>query len=75
MNLTWVNVKGAIVSGVLMAILAMAVYIISTGDIFKIDYHDLANAGVLAGLTAVVSLIKSLLTTDSGNFLGVVNIK
>lgn len=65
------NLKSALVSGVIMGVLAMATYIVGLGDVFKIDVHSLVNVGALAVLTAVVSLIKSYLTTSDGAFLGV----
>lgn len=74
-SLNWTNVKSALVSGVITAVLAGASYIIGLGDVFSIDVHALVNVISLAALTAIVSLVKSLLTTDSGNFVGSVNIK
>ncbi len=75
LNLSMTNVKSAIVSGVITAILAGASYIIGLNDVFAIDVHALINVISLAGMTAIVSLIKSLLTTDSGSFAGVTKIK
>lgn len=69
LNLT--NIRGALVSGVLTAILAIAGYIIGVGDLFKIDVHALVNVGALSALTAVVSLIKSFLTTNEGKAAGI----
>ena len=73
--MVWTNIKSALVSGVLMAILGISVYIIGKGDIFGLDFHTLANIGVLSVLTAIVSEIKSILTTPAGNFVGIVEIK
>jgi len=72
LNLT--QVKSALVSAALTALLAMAGYIISVGDIFAVDLYALANAGSLAALTGIVSLLKSTLTTPQGNFVGAVKI-
>lgn len=74
-TLNWTNIKGAIVSAVITAVLAIAGYIIGVGDIFSIDVHALVNVGALSVLTALVSVIKSLLTTQSGDFAGVVKVK
>lgn len=72
LNIT--QVKSAIVSGVLTAILGAAGYIIGVGDVFAIDVHALTNVTALAFLTTVVSLVKSLLTTSQGNFIGAVKV-
>lgn len=73
-KLDWTNIKSALVSGVLTAILGGAGYVIGLGNIFSVDIHTLANIVVLAFLVAVVSLIKQLLTTSQGNFVGAVNV-
>lgn len=65
------SLKSALVSGILMAILAIAMYIIAVGDVFSIDARVLINTGVMALLTSVVSLIKSILTTPSGKVAGI----
>lgn len=67
----WINIKSALVSGVLMGILAVAGYIIGVGDVFKLNLHALINSGVMAALTAAISLLKSSLTTDSGKLAGI----
>ena len=73
--MNWVNIKSALVSGLIMAIITVGSIVISSGDIFSLDMKSLANAGVISFLTAIVSFVKSLLTTQNGNFVGVVNIK
>lgn len=75
MQITFTNVKSALVTAFLTAILALAGYVLGVGDIFKIDVHAFINVGALSLLTAIVSIIKSFLTTPDGNFVGVVNIK
>lgn len=74
-SISWLNVKSALVSALITAILAMASYIIGVGDIFHLDSHSLVNIGVLAALTTVVSLIKSFLTNENGTFVGSVQVK
>jgi len=69
------NVKSAIISGVLMALFAMCTYIVSVGNIFTMDYAQLANIGAIAGVTSIVSLLKSMLTTSDGKFVGMTSIK
>jgi hypothetical protein len=75
MSINLNDIKSALVSAVLMAVLAMAMYIINAGNIFAIDWNDLANTGIIALLTGVVSLVKSLLTNNNGVFAGSVKVK
>lgn len=65
------NLKSALVSGVISAILAGALYILKIGDIFAIDVHTLVNVISIAILTTVVSFIKSSSTTDAGKIAGI----
>lgn len=62
----WRAVLGALVSAVLMAVLG---YILSVGDVWKLDLHTIVNMGVMAG---IVSLLKFGGTTQSSNFAGIV---
>lgn len=65
------QIKSALISGLLMGFLGVAGYIVSVGDVFKLDIHALVNVLVLSILTTLVSLIKSGLTTTSGTFAGI----
>jgi len=71
-NLT--QLKSALVSGVLTAILAGIGYIVGLGDIFAIDVHALVNVIALSFGTAIVSLIKALLTDNDGAFVGAIEV-
>lgn len=73
-TISWTNMKSAIVSGILAAIVSMAVYVIGLGDIFKTDLHSLINIGAISLLTTIVSLLKSFMTTSSGSFLGLTKV-
>jgi len=69
---TITNIKSALLSTVLMAIVGMAVYVIGLGDVFLIELKPLVNVGAIALLTGIVSVIKSLLTSyDTGKAVGV----
>ncbi len=57
-----------------MATLAIIGYVTSLGDIFKIEWHALANIGTLSFLGGLGSLIKSFLTDSTGKFAGVVTV-
>lgn len=70
-TIDWTNVKSALVSTALMALVSGGIYIIGLGDVFKIDAHSLTNIVAMSLLTGLVSLIKNLLTTTDGKFAGV----
>lgn len=74
-HMNWITIKSALVSGVLMAILGIALNVIQTGDVFAVDVKELINVGVIALLTSIVSFLKSILTTQNGNFAGIVKVK
>jgi hypothetical protein len=59
-------VLGALVSGVLVAVLG---YLLSVGDIWKISFHSIVNIGVMA---FAGSLLKFVGTTKQNNFVGTV---
>lgn len=67
----WISIKSALFSGLLMGVLAIAGYIVGVGDVFQIDPHALVNAGVMAALTTLISLVKSGLTDRNGTIAGV----
>lgn len=68
------NIKSALVYGVLVGLLAVFGYIYKLGDVFKIDWKVLVNVGSSAFIGFTISLIKNFLTTNSGKFLGVINV-
>ncbi len=75
MTLTISNFYSALVSTILMGILAVAGYVLQVGDIWKLDWHTLVNIGIMAILTGFVSLLKTVLTSDNGVFAGVIQVK
>lgn len=68
------NIKSAIVYAFLMGIFSMAIYVVGVGDIWAIDAHVLINSGVLAFVTGIISLVKNLLTDNSGKFAGIIKV-
>lgn len=68
------NIKSAIIYAILTAVAAMLAYIIGLGDIFAISIKPLVNIGVLSLAVGILSIIKNLLTTDEGRFLGTVKV-
>lgn len=65
--LSWVNVKSALVYGVVMGVVAVVFYMVKIGTVFALDWHVMLDAFVYGVLTSVV---KNILTTNEGNFLG-----
>lgn len=68
-KLNWRDVIGAIVSTVLVAGIG---YVLQVGDVFALELKTIVNVSVMAGLG---SLLKSLLTTQDGMFVGVIPVK
>jgi hypothetical protein len=71
-KLDWANIKSSIVYGVIMGVGAMFAYAASIGDIFALDWRMLVNTGIF-GMGG--ALLKNLLTTNSGEFLGFIKTK
>ena len=71
-KLDWANVRSAIVYGLLWGAVAMLAQVQSAGSIFNLDWKGVIDAGVIAGIGVVISVVKNMFTTNSGNFLGVV---
>lgn len=69
-NLNFKDVVGAVVSAVIVSVL---IYIATLAS--PVAEFDFAKAIDIAILTAVASLIKSLGTTNEGNFLGAIKVK
>ena len=66
-----IKFKSALVSCLIMGVLAGLLYIIGVGNIFALDFHSLANIVAIAIATGIVSFIKSSFTTPTGTFAGV----
>ena len=80
-TLDWSNVRSAVVYGVLclVSIFALSVVqnILNAGTIFGLDWKHILDTSVIATLPLLVSglsLIKNLLTTSKGKFLGTVDV-
>ena len=62
------NVKailGAVVSAVIVAVLG---YLLSVGDVWKLDFHSIVNIAVMAFAGSLLKYVG----TSNGNFLGVI---
>lgn len=71
MDINLISIKSALVSTVLMAILTVATYIISIGNIFNINWYTMVNLGAMSLLAGLVSLIKQYLTNSDGKAVGI----
>ncbi len=74
LKLSWANVWSALVYGLMWGTLAVFVRVSEIGNIFALDWKDLLNIFVMSGIAVGITLVKNLLTTNSGNFVGVVKV-
>ena len=68
------NIKSALVYALLWGLLAVLINIQSVGSVFNLDWKLVVDTGLIALIAAVISVLKNLFTTSSGNFLGVVKV-
>jgi len=73
-KLSSVNVKSALVYGLLWGLLAVLLQVQSAGSVFGLNWKDVVDTGVLAVIASVISLLKNLFTTNEGNFAGLVQV-
>lgn len=67
------NIKSALITVLLTSLAGVLLYIVGLGgDLFMINFHVLLSIFVLALANGLLSVIKSLFTTNKGNFVGVV---
>ena len=69
------ELKSALVYAVLTAVLSMLVYVVGIGDIFAISLKPVVNIGAISLGVGLISIIKNLLTTKEGMFVGAVKVK
>lgn len=80
-KLDWANIKSAVVYGLLTLgvtfLLSVVETILKAGSVFHINWHQVVDGGAMAVLPVfitMISLLKNLLTTNSGKFLGIVKV-
>jgi hypothetical protein len=66
-QMTFTDVKSGLVSGIIAAVLAVALLVIQNGSVFNLDWHVIVNVAVIAFLA---SIVKVLGTSAQGTFLG-----
>lgn len=74
LKLDWISVKSSLVYGLLWALLTVMVKVVEAGSFFSVDWKDLLDAGGMAFMAVIIVLIKNLLTTNNGNFVGLVQV-
>lgn len=74
-KITKEDVKGALISACFMALIAILIYVKEQGSIWALDWKELANVGIMAGIVYLISVFKNFLTTADGKFLGLVKWK
>lgn len=81
LKISWVNIQSAVVYGVVSmffaAIITVGNAIKDHGSIFGLDWHNIIDTTamvVLSIFVALTSVIKNLLTTEKGNFLGSIKV-
>jgi len=74
LKLSWANIWSALVYGLMWGLLAVFIRISEIGNIFELNWHDLLNVFIMAAIGFLIPIIKNLLTTDKGNFLGVIKV-
>ena len=81
LNLNAANIKSAIVYGVLtlLATFLLAAFqsILQAGSIFGLNWKAIIDSSVIATIPLLItgiSIVKNLLTTEKGKFLGVTEV-
>lgn len=72
--INWTTIKSALITGVLMGLFVIITEMISAKSVYGLAWSTLINDGIIAFLTIIASLLRSLLTTPSGNFVGLVKV-
>jgi len=74
LKLSLVNVKSALVYGLLWGLLAVLINVQMAGSVFNLNWRDVLDTGVMAMIAVIISLLKNLFTTDDGKFAGLVDV-
>lgn len=74
LGLSWVNVKSALVYAFLIFLSEAIIFIVHQGTIFGINWKELIDVSIIPVGVFVISIIKNLLTTNSGSFLGIIKV-
>lgn len=69
LRLNWKDVSDAVITALIVALLG---YVLKVGDVFALDFHAIVNIAVMA---CAGSLLKALMTTDTGQFAGAIRVK
>ncbi len=73
-TISWINIKSALVYGLITGVVAVGLYMIGEGDVFNLSIKPIANVFIFSFLGVFISLLKNLLTSDEGKFVGAVKV-
>ena len=72
---SWTDLKSGLVSGIIVALIAMGDTVIEAKSLFAVHYADVLNAGAFALIVFCTSMLKSLFTNSEGKFAGAIKVK
>lgn len=67
LTLDFGNIKGAIISTIIVGLGATLLYVYKVGSVFNLDWQVVIDTFVMAG---VGSLVKNFFTDNEGKFMG-----
>lgn len=70
-TLNWEDFRSSLITILFTSLVVMGLDIIAVGDINKVNYNAVINTGIIAGITGIVSLLKSFLTNSQGKLAGI----
>lgn len=70
-TLNWTDVKSALITVILGALVVLLIEIIDANNIYALDWKTIINDAVIALLMGLVSIIQSLLTNSKGVIAGI----
>lgn len=73
-KLNLANVYSALVYGVMWGLLTMFIKISEIGSIFNLNWAELLNIFAMAFIGFLIPIVKNLLTTEKGKFVGLVKV-
>lgn len=73
-TISWINIKSALVYGLITGVVAVGLYMIGEGDVFNLSIKPITNVFIFSFLGVFISLLKNLLTNESGKFVGAVKV-
>lgn len=73
-NFNFIDLQRALSLGLCLAIVIVISYIIKAGTIWGLNWMDILSSGIIGFLGVLGSFLRTLLTTQDGNFIGLVQV-